>query len=81
MDDAIKRIAKNKYGDLGAGAIPSESRLAALEELLEYEKTAIEVIDQVLSSVEMSYCDFFFSCYCTCVFRSSIRIVITEMFN
>ena len=44
MDDAIKRIAKKKYGDLGAGAIPSESRLAALEELLEYEKTEIEVI-------------------------------------
>ncbi|XP_057548776.1 1-phosphatidylinositol-3-phosphate 5-kinase FAB1B-like isoform X2 [Amaranthus tricolor] len=46
VDDAIKRIAKKKYGDLGAGAIPSESRLAALEELLEYEKTEIEDLRQ-----------------------------------
>ncbi|CAO2840340.1 unnamed protein product [Amaranthus hypochondriacus] len=42
MHNAIKQIAEKKYFVLGAGAISSESRLAALEEILEYEKTEIQ---------------------------------------
>lgn len=50
MHNAIKQIAEKKYFVLGAGAISSESRLAALEEILEYEKTEIQVIYLAIAS-------------------------------
>ena len=50
VHNAIKQIVEKKHGVLGAGAIPSESRIAALEEILEYEKTEIQVIYLAIAS-------------------------------
>lgn len=44
--NAIRQIAEKKHGGMGAGAIPSESRLAVLEELLQNEKTEYQEMRQ-----------------------------------